>query len=97
MIHLFNFGIKTVVHIIIKYDKPVLFASKQVWICQNMSQQLTSKCLKLKKIAQNTISDTDKSSSINKRLLEDRTLITEVDNIDFFINRSGDKTFTNSS
>ena len=97
MIHLFNFGIKTVVHIIIKYDKHVLFASKQVWICQNMSQQLTLKCLKLKKIAQNTISDTDNSSSINNRLLEDRTLIKEVDNIDFFINRSGDKTFTNSS
>ena len=55
------------------------------------------KCLKLKKMAKNIISDTDKSSSINKRVREDGTLIKEVDSIEFFINRSGDKTFTNSS
>ena len=45
----------------------------------------------------NIISNTDKSSSINKRVQEDGTLIKEGENIDFFINRSGDKTFTNSS
>ena len=55
------------------------------------------KCLKLKKMAKNIISDTDKSSSINKRVREDGTLIKEVDSIEFVINRSGDKTFTNSS
>ena len=55
------------------------------------------KCLKLKKMAKNIISDTDKSSSINKRVREDRILIKEVDSIEFVINRSGDKTFTNSS
>ena len=48
-------------------------------------------------MAQNVISDTDKSSSINKRVREDGTLIKEVENVDFFINRSGDKTFTSSS
>ena len=41
--------------------------------------------------------DTDKSSSINKRVREDGTLIKEVDSIEFVINRSGDKTFTNSN
>ena len=55
------------------------------------------KCLKLKKMAKNIISDTDKSSSINKRVSEDGTLIKEVHSIEFVINRSGDKTFTNSS
>ena len=35
--------------------------------------------------------------SINKRAPEDETLVKEVDNIKFGINRSGDKTFTNSS
>ena len=62
-----------------------------------MSQQLPLKCSKLKKIAKNIIPDNYKSSSINKRVLEDRTLIKEVDNVDFVINSSGDKTFTNNS
>ena len=48
-------------------------------------------------MAENVISDTDKSSSINKRVGENGTLIKEVENIDFFIDRSGDKTFTNIS
>ena len=48
-------------------------------------------------MAKNMISDTDKSSSINKRVREDGTLIKEVDSIEFVINRSGDETFTNSS
>ena len=48
-------------------------------------------------MAENIISDTDKSSSINKRVQEDGTLIKEVDNIEVVINRSGDKTVTNSS
>ena len=47
-------------------------------------------------MAKNIISDTDKSDSINKRVREDRTLIKEVENIDFFINRNGDKTFRNT-
>ena len=72
-------------------------ASKQVWIRQNVSQQLTLKCLKLKKMAKNIISNTDKGTSINKRVREDETLIKEVDSIEFVINKSGDKTFTNSS
>ena len=48
-------------------------------------------------MARNIISDTYKSSSINKRVREDGTLVKEVDSIEFVINRSGDKTFTNSS
>ena len=48
-------------------------------------------------MAENIISYANKSSSINKRVREDGTLIKEVEKIDFFINRSGDKTFTNSS
>ena len=48
-------------------------------------------------MAKNIISDTDKSSSINKRVREDGTLVKEVDSIEFVINRSGDKTFINSS
>ena len=48
-------------------------------------------------MAKNITSDTDKSSSINKRVKEDGTLIREVRNIESFINKSGDKTFTNSS
>ena len=55
------------------------------------------KCLKLKKMAKNIVSNTDKSTSINKRVREDETLIKEVDSIEFVINKSGDKTFTNSS
>ena len=55
------------------------------------------KSLKLKKIAENIISDNNKSSSINKRVQEDGTLIKEVDNIEFVINRSGDKIIANSS
>ena len=43
------------------------------------------------------ISDTDESSSINNRVREDGILVKEVDSIEFFINRSGDKSFTNSS
>ena len=78
------------------YNKPVLFASKHVWVRQNVSQRLTLKWLKLKKMAKNIISDTDKSSSINKRVREDGTLIKEVDSIELVINRSGDKTYTNS-
>ena len=72
-------------------------ASKQVWIRQNVSQQLTLNCLNLKKMAKNIISDTNESSSINKRVRQDGTLVKEVDSIEFVINRSGDKTFTNSS
>ena len=53
--------------------------------------------LKLKEMAENIISDTDKSSSINKSIREVTTLIKEVGNIEFVINRSGDETFTNSS
>ena len=45
----------------------------------------------------NIISDTNKSSSINKKIREDGTLIKEGENIEFVINRSGDKAFTNSS
>ena len=48
-------------------------------------------------MARNIISGTDQSSGINKRVREDGTLIKEVDSIEFVINRSGDKTFTNSS
>ena len=48
-------------------------------------------------MAKSIISDTDKSCSINKRVREDGTLIKEVDNIEFVINKSRDKTFTNSS
>ena len=47
-------------------------------------------------MAENILLDTDKYSNINKRVREDGTIIKEVENIDFFINRSGDKTFTNS-
>ena len=47
-------------------------------------------------MVKNITSDTYKSSSINKRVREDGTLIKEVDNIEFVINSSGDKTFTNS-
>ena len=36
---------------------------------------------------ENIISDTDKSSSINKRVREDEIVIKEVENIDFFINK----------
>lgn len=48
-------------------------------------------------MVENIISDADKSSSTNKRVPEDETLIKEVDNIEFAINRSGDKNITNSS
>ena len=48
-------------------------------------------------MADDIVSDADKSSSINKRVPEDWTLIKAVENIDIFINRSGDKTFTNIS
>ena len=48
-------------------------------------------------MAKNIISDTDKSSSINKSVREDGTLIKEVDSIEFVINRSGDKTFTKTA
>ena len=72
----------------------VLFASKQGWIRQNVSQQLTLKCLKLKKMAESIVSDNDKSSNINKRVRVDGTLIKEVDNTEFVIN---DKTITSSS
>ena len=73
------------------HNKPVLFAPKQSWILQNVSQQLTFKCLKLKEMTENIISDTNKSNCISKRVREDRTLIKEVGNIEFIINRSGDK------
>ena len=43
------------------------------------------------------IFNTDKSSTINNRVREDGTLIKEVDNIKIVVNRSGDKTSTNSS
>ena len=43
------------------------------------------------------IFNTDKSSTINNRVREDGTLIKDVDNIKVVINRSGDKTSTNSS
>ena len=46
-------------------------------------------------MGKNIISDTDKNSSINKRVREDGTSIKEVDSIEFVINKSGDKTFTN--
>ena len=46
---------------------------------------------------ENIIFNTDKSSTINNRVREDGTLIKEVDNIKVVINRSGDKTSTNSS
>ena len=72
----------------------VLFASKQGWIRQNVSQQLTLKCLKFKKMAESIVSDNDKSSNINKRVRVDGTLIKEVDNTEFVIN---DKTITSSS
>ena len=55
------------------------------------------KCLKLKNIAKNIIYNTNKRNSINKRVREDGKLIKEVDSIEFVINRSEDKTFTNSS
>ena len=55
------------------------------------------KRLKLKKMAKNIISDTDKSSSINRKVREDGTLVKEVDSTAFVINRRGDKTFKNSS
>ena len=45
----------------------------------------------------NSISDTDKSSRINKKVREDGTLIKEGDNVEFVIDRSEDNTFTNSS
>ena len=48
------------------------------------------------KITKNIISDTKKGSNTNKRVQENGTLIKELDNIEF-VNRSGDKTFTNSS
>ena len=48
------------------------------------------KCLKLKKMAKNIISDSDKSSSINKRVREDGTLTKKVDSSNFLIIRSGD-------
>ena len=47
-------------------------------------------------MAKNIISDTDKSSSFNKRVRKDGALIEEVDNIEFVINRIRDKSFTNS-
>ena len=46
---------------------------------------------------ENIIFNTDKRSTINNRVREDGTLIKEVDNIKAIINRSGDKTSTNSS
>ena len=46
---------------------------------------------------ENIIFNTDKRSTINNRVREDGTLIKEVDNIKAVINRSGDKTSTNSS
>ena len=49
------------------------------------------------KMTKNIISHTNKGSNINKRVQENGTLIKEVDNIEFVVNRSGDKTFTNSS
>ena len=45
-------------------------------------------------MTENITSYTDKSSNINKRVPEDGTLIKDVDNIDFVINRSGDKSQT---
>ena len=45
---------------------------------------------------ENIIFDTNKSSSINKKVREDGALIKEVDNIEFVINRSEDKTITKS-
>ena len=48
-------------------------------------------------MAENIISDANKSRSINKRVREDETLIKEVKNTEFAINRSADKTITNSS
>ena len=48
------------------------------------------------KITKSIISDTKKGSNTNKRVQENGTLIKELDNIEF-VNRSGDKTFTNSS
>ena len=62
-----------------------------------MSQKLTLKCLKLKKMAKYIISDTEKSSCINKRVREDGTLVKKVDNTELVINMKGDTRVTNSS
>ena len=48
-------------------------------------------------MADNIISGNDKNSSINKKVRGDGTLIKEVDNIEFFMYRKVDKTFTDSS
>ena len=48
-------------------------------------------------MAEKIISDTNKGSNISKRVRENGTLFKEVDNIEFLINSSGDKTITNSS
>ena len=47
-------------------------------------------------MAENIISDTGKSSIINKRVREDRKLVKEVDNVDFVIDGNEYNTFTNS-